>query len=319
MLFSLRHKRSLFSGDLKPSLTQRLRRSLLRTLEECCTASYDEWGDVTAYEEIERAKEVVLRDTGKETLCYRDDEGNRLPGTFGQIVVHGFPDDAMDLVEACLAQIDDGSRPRAQERLNAALASHGSPWRMANGEFFRMDSRYFGEEVLEPVAQLLDMAGFEGPLREFADARSALMDGRADEAVVDANKSLESVIKALLGIDREMPGRLLRRLIESGRVPEYHQGFLESLDKIMYSVVAARSEPGRAHGTGEKPRELPHYYAEFVINLAGVLILFLLRQEAESTSTTEVAQASEAEPEEEHAGEWEDCPDEDVPPPWMDE
>jgi len=321
MLFSLRHQRGLRSGSIKPSFSRNLRRSLYRNLLTYCTPVYDDYdGELAGHEELNRAEDAVLKETGKPELTYPTDGGQSTSGTFAQIVEYGYPSDAMDLIEACLGELGDERRPTAEANLNDALQAHGNQWRLAGGRFVLVDSQYFQEEVHRPALDLLESAGFEGPLREFAEARSALLDGRNRDAVVAANNALESVIKALLHLGRERPGRLIRRLIESGLVPHYHEGFLDSLDKILYSVLAVRSQPGAAHGSGGEVQEIPRECAEFVINLVGALIVLLLRQDADSTSVTPDAGAGPDLPEEDDVPvPWEDDSEEDVPGPWDDE
>ena len=318
MLFSLRHQKSLRSGSLKPSFSRNLRRSLLRNLLDYCEPEYSDYGEeIAGYVEVNRAESAVLKETGKETLRYFISDNETTPGAFAQVVERGYPSDAMDLVEACLSELGAETKLKAEGKLNEMLQAHHSEWRLAGGRFVLTDSRYFEEEVHRSALDLLDARGFEGPLREFADARSALVDGRSRDAIVAANNSLESVIKALLGADREKPGRLFKRLIDSHLVPEYHKGFLDSLDKILYSVLRVRSEPGAAHGSGGDPQEIPRHCAEFVINLVGTLIVLLLRHDADSISTTPAAStAEETEQDEDAPGPWDDYPVEEEGGPW---
>jgi len=277
MLFSLRHKRSLGDRTLRPSLPRRLRRSLLRVLQARATPWESDWGRESGFNELDAAESAVLRETGHEYLSYPDDK-KTVRGGFAEVVTLGYPENAMDLIEACLVEFPVDTRQRLEGELNDVLSGHNSPWRCVHGQFVLIDSKYLEEEVLRPAADLLHTAGFEGPLKEFSDARSALMDGNNRDAIVAANNALESTIKALLGVKREKPGRLIARLIKSELIPNHYDGFLESLDKILYTVLVERSEPGRAHGSGKQHEDVPRHYAELAIHLVGTLIVFLLRQ-----------------------------------------
>ena len=285
MLFSLRHRRSLGSRTLKPSLPRKLRRSILRVLQHRATPWEDGWTHESGLEEFDAAESAVLRETGHEYLSYPD-EKKAVKGGFAEIVTLGYPENAMDLIEACLVQFPEETRQRLEGELNDVLTSHSSPWRVVHGQFVLIDSKYLEEEVLRPAADLLHVAGFDGPLKEFSDARSALVDGNNRDAIVAANNALESTIKALLGVKREKPGRLIARLVKSGLIPSHYDGFLDSLDKILYTVLVERSEPGRAHGSGKQHEDVPRHYAELAIHLVGTLIVFLLRQGSVSSASS---------------------------------
>jgi hypothetical protein len=269
-------------------LPRKLRRSILRVLQHRATPWEDGWTHESGLEEFDAAESAVLRETGHEYLSYPD-EKKAVKGGFAEVVTLGYPENAMDLIEACLVQFPEETRQRLEGELNDVLTSHSSPWRVVHGQFVLIDSKYLEEEVLRPAADLLHVAGFDGPLKEFSEARSALVDGNNRDAIVAANNALESTIKALLGVKREKPGRLIARLVKSGLIPSHYDGFLDSLDKILYTVLVERSEPGRAHGSGKQPEDVPRPYAELAIHLVGVLIVFLLRQDAVPKALTKPA------------------------------
>jgi len=76
---------------------------------------------------------------------------------------------------------------------------------------------------------------------------------------------------------------LIRKLLDSGLVPEYHKGFLKAFEEhILRSVALTRNfEKGVGHGQGTDVNEPPKSLAELAVNLSGVLILYLLKRHIE--------------------------------------
>ncbi len=170
-----------------------------------------------------------------------------------------------------------------QSKLNVIFEDANLPWRMLEGRIIRVDSKWLEEEIHSKAAELLSVQGFEGALAEFQQARSDLSSGDCKGAIHAANLALESTIKAILGVEQEKPGVLIRKLIDSGIVPDYHEGFLKAFEEhILRSVSAVRNfEKGVGHGQGTDVNQPPKSLAELAVNLTGVLVLYLLKRHLE--------------------------------------
>ncbi len=122
-----------------------------------------------------------------------------------------------------------------------------------------------------------------GALEEFTEAVSCLTDGRTKEAVVNAHKSVESVMKTILEPQEHLTlGRLLNNLIKSGIIPTYYQEFMIHFEKLALGTVKEWNRPGTGHRQGAEPTEVPRSLAEFAVHLAAVINLFLIRRWLES-------------------------------------
>ncbi len=153
---------------------------------------------------------------------------------------------------------------------------------MTGDTIFRIDSAYMAE-VLGCASGLLTSSGFQGAFEEFQKARAHLESSDTKESVHHANLALESTMKALLGIDQEKPGKLIRKMKDSGLIPAYYDEFLDNFEQILRSVNVARNEErGAGHGQGARVAEVPSPLAELVLNLCGALIVFLVKQTVES-------------------------------------
>jgi len=170
-----------------------------------------------------------------------------------------------------------------QNELNRIFEDANLPWRMLEGRILKADSKWIEEEINEKVAELLHINGFQGALEEFQKARTDLSTGDCKGAIHAANLAFESTMKGMLGVDQEKPGALIRKLIDIGIVPEYHEGFLKAFEEhILRSVPIARNlEKGVGHGQGADVSDPPKSLAELAINMAGVLILYLMKRHLE--------------------------------------
>jgi hypothetical protein len=288
--FSQRHAEALEKKSLKPSFSERLRRSMLRVLQEYRWQP-DEWGN--AEDKWKAAENAWLRSTGEESLyAYeRAERGSvRRPAEFEGVILRGWPAHTMDMVEALLPVLPEDEAGRCEREVNEVLEVHNSEWRLAGGRFWRADEGYLAAEVAATADSLLAGRAFEGARQELAQSRSALTDGDTNAAVVEAGKALESAIKCVLATERGRPGELIRALVDSGVMPDYYKGFLQAFEQILVAVVKERSEPGRAHGAGKEPSKVPPHLAEFIVHLAGALIIFIARHHAACEGTPPAAE-----------------------------
>lgn len=285
-IFSKRHPESAKDVFLKPAVRQRIW-YLFSDSDPYSDAAYGQWD--LCYEGLGQR---LLREHGwQELRVYRSrDEWEKAnPKEF---VLGGVPRFVLDATEIFYDLLTDERvrRPRSsanpseyQEKLNIVFEESNLPWRMLEGRIIRIDSKWLEAEIHARAAELLSVRGFEGALAEFQQARSDLSTGDYKSAMHAANLAMESTIKALLGVAQEKPGALLRKLIDSGIVPNYHEGFLRAFEEhILRSVAIARNvERGVGHGQGAEISEPAKSLAELAVNLSGVLILYLLKRSLE--------------------------------------
>lgn len=173
-----------------------------------------------------------------------------------------------------------------QSKLNTIFEDGNLPWRLVEGRILRMDSKWLEAEIHAKASELLKSRAYDGALAEFQQARSDLSSGDVKGAIHGANLAFESTVKSILSLGHEKPGKLFRKLIDSGLVPEYYEGFLKAFEEhILRAVPMARNfEKGVGHGQGAIVNDPPKSLAELTINLSGVLILFLLKRHIELNS-----------------------------------
>ncbi len=287
--FSRRHGDAIRDKKWPLSFAASLRTSILRLL-----VNYSDWvGEYNDCENItfQYASELLKTFYGKDALEAFDDSGKRVPSDFSRLVTNSYPSEVLDAVEAWF-ETSPRKHVECEREINDLLEMHRSPWRFVNGEALLIDSEYLHKEVQARTLRLLREGKAFGALEEFQEALRDLQAGDNKDAVVKAHKSVESVMKTVLGVNEHIPfGGLLARVIRAEVIPEYYEDFLTHFERLALGAVKERNRPGAGHGQGVTTTELPRSLAEFTVNLAATINLFLLKRWIELTGTAKKDEA----------------------------
>jgi len=228
------------------------------------------------------AAEALKTFYGRDELESFNDENARVHSNFEGVIQKGYPTEMIDAIEAWFDQ-DPPGRIGCEREINDFLAMNSSAWRFLNGNAILVDSEYLHQESRVRAVALLRENNAMGALEEFNSAVQDLQSGETKDAIVKAHKSVESVMKTVLGVeDHQTFGKLLAALKKSGLIPDYYDGFLDHFEKLALGAVKSRNQPGTAHGQGLIPADFSTNLAEFTVNLAGVINVFILKSWAES-------------------------------------
>jgi hypothetical protein len=274
--FTKRHAEALKMKKIQPSFSKKLRVAIRQTLNNFSTwGGFDNCENFT-FDEIER---TLRRFYGEDQLCAYDTEGKLIPTDLNGVIESGYPARVLDVIEAWCDNAKPSAVARCEKELNTIFEIHNSPWRIANGTVFLIDSEYLHREVVAKTLNLLRENSVAGALEEFTEAVSCLTDGRTKEAVINAHKSVESVMKTVLDSQEHLTfGQLLSRLIKSGIIPTYYEEFFIHFEKLALGAVKERNRPGTGHGQGAELTEVSKSLAEFSVHLAATINLFLVRR-----------------------------------------
>jgi hypothetical protein len=221
-----------------------------------------------------------------ELLAFPKTEGNPIPSDLQSFVLRGtYPPNLFDAIELFYQDISD-DREAFQNCFNSIMEENSLAWRMADGKVFPIDSIYVAEELMKRAYELLHEVKFQGALQEFEKARADLTNCDYEGAIQNANLAVESTIKEILGIKKAKPGKLFKDLIASGIIPEYYTDFLKVFEEnILRCVAIIRNEElGVGHGKGPSRDVIPRELAELAVNLAGVLMNYLIKQHLKSVN-----------------------------------
>lgn len=281
--FSKRHEEALWEKKISVSFSKAIRISIVRILSR-----FSDWGGWNNEENLtfDGATTSLLTFYGKERLEAFDDKDNRVQVYFDDFVKGGYPSEVLDAVEAWFDQ-NPKLASECEQDLNDCLAMNHSRWRIVSGQAILVDSDYLHTEVRAKTLRLLKEGRAAGALEEYQEAIRDLQAGETKDAVVKAHKSVESVMKTALGTSEHLTfGKLLDQLIKSGLIPSYYQEFLIHFEKLALGAVKERNRPGTGHGQGNTAVDVPRSLAEFVINLAGSVNLFIIERWLEAKRAT---------------------------------
>jgi len=275
ILFSKRHIDAIREKKLPLSFPKSLRTTIARLLEQ-----YSDWGGWNGEENFtfDQAEEILKTFWGKEEILAFDEDNTRIPADFKQLILSGYPSEVVDAIEAWFAA-EPKSTNACEKDLNDAFAMNRSPWRFVNGEAILVDSEYLHAEVQAKTLRLLKSGRAFGALQEFQEAIQDLQAGETKDAIIKAHKSVESVMKVALETKEHLTfGRLLSDLIKSSIIPDYYEEFFKHFEKLALGAVKERNRPGRGHGQGPEITSVSRSLAEFAINLAGSINLFIIQR-----------------------------------------
>jgi len=289
-VFSKRCKNAIREGKIKVSVPRNVRYRIWKLFQNFNMVFYetDETGYSYLTSYLYLLAEKIKNEHGLDNLYAfpEKEEGSPEPSDLEGFVLRGtIPSYLFDAIELFYDLIQDENKLKFQREFNQIMEESNLSWRMADGKIFPIDSAYIDEQILRAAYSLLHEVKFLGALQEFDKARTDFNNGDYEGAIQNANNAVESTIKGILKIEKAKPGELFRGLIDSGLVPKYYSGFLKAFEEnILRSVAIIRNEElGVGHGRGANMKEIPRSLAELALNLAGVLIKYLITTYLEFT------------------------------------
>lgn len=177
----------------------------------------------------------------------------------------------------------------AIEELNERFREHAVGYEFSDGEIIRIDSQLIHAEVVKPAITLLRGAEYAGAQEEFLKAHEHYRHGNHKEALAEALKAFESVMKVICAKrgwehDPHATSRaLLTVIFENGLVPKFWEQHFSSLRSCLESgVPTARNRLG-GHGQGATPTEVPAYLTAYVLHTTASALVFLCEADRNAT------------------------------------
>jgi hypothetical protein len=282
-LFSKRHQRAILDQSLSFSVPKRLRRRIWSILDRFnfqYTKTDDSgWNsDTDVLSELE--PELLYRYGVERLEAYRSDE-TRGPVDLKGFIAGGYPSQVFDVAELFYSETPDDQKLSFQAEINSAMEDENCSWRLADGQFFRVDSAFVELNLIASSYELMKAQGYEGALDEFNEARNDLLASDFKGAILNACKSFESVLKAVSSTSSGNASALIRGLPRAGFFDGMPQGFEQAFgDTVLMVLPFLRNRLG-GHGQGDVVQDVPKLYAELAINLSAALNLFIIRRSLE--------------------------------------
>lgn len=193
-----------------------------------------------------------------------------------------------DLIELQYEELsDDAENGKGGFRgeINKVFREHDIPWLLVDGRLVKIDPKQFEQDLkLKALGEMKELKDanplYQGAYDELRKAIDFLGRGDYAEAVINAEKSYESVLKVICGpeSETETANSLIKRLLEAGdlSLPEglkpdsFRNNVLMSLPVIRNKVAA--------HGSGATGCEVSGPMANLAVNLACALDTYLIQE-----------------------------------------
>ncbi len=286
MLFSQRYHRAIEQKKLMVEVPEAVRRKLWAWLL-ANNASMgiqrdmnDRW--ISNSSILEETEGELLVEHGWDRLPVTPyPSGNEYYAALRLLVLTGAAHFAFDTVEIAARLMEPREKDALAQKTNQMFELHDCPWRISDGEFFKLDADFVGARLASVAHDALAANQFAGAADEYAKARQYLAAGDVREAIFFSGHSFESLMKVLSGLDHANGDRLIKELGAQGffdDLPESaRSGFM---DQVLKALPFLRNKLG-GHGQGATVVAIPPAYGDLAIQLAAAFQNFLITKHLE--------------------------------------
>lgn len=193
--------------------------------------------------------------------------------------------DLVELQYEALSDDPENGKERFHKEINAVFRKYDVPWLLVDGRLVKIDAKQFEQDLklktLETMRELKDAEPrYQGAYDELMRAVEFLRRGEYAEAVINAEKSYESVLKVICGQGSETSAanELTKRIIRDGKLslPQGLKG--EAFQsKVLMSLPLIRNKSA-AHGVGTAECGLDEPLTNLAVNLACALNTYLVQE-----------------------------------------
>ena len=174
------------------------------------------------------------------------------------------------------------------KELNGRFKQHNLGYEVINGQLVRIDNQVVHAQYVKPALQLLCDKEFAGAEEEYRNAFEARRAGNNKDAILNAGKCFESVMKIICrkkynaDVDNCAAGALLDKLEQKEIFPKYmNKHFEKIVDTLRFGVPTVRNKVA-GHGQGSEITEAPDYLVDYVLGLVAVNSVLLVKLYKES-------------------------------------
>ena len=193
-----------------------------------------------------------------------------------------------DLIELQYEELSDdpeNGKDDFRGEINEVLREHDIPWLLIDGRLIKIDPRQFEQDLkLKALSEMKELKDadplYQGAFDELRKAVGFLGRGDYAEAVINAEKSYESVLKVICGpgSETEAANVLVRRLLEAGKL-SLPEGLKPEAfrSNVLMSLPTIRNKAA-AHGSGATGCEVSGPMANLAVNLACALDTYFIQE-----------------------------------------
>lgn len=173
--------------------------------------------------------------------------------------------------------------------LNGRFKQHNLGYEVTNGQLMRIDNQTVHAQYVKPALQLLCDEEFAGAEEEYRNAFEARRAGNNKDAILNAGKCFESVMKTIcekkkydFDKQRDSAKSLVKILKTNGFFPTYMETHLGGVVTTLESGAPTVRNKVAGHGQGSEITEAPDYLVDYVLGLVAVNTVLLVKLYKES-------------------------------------
>lgn len=189
-----------------------------------------------------------------------------------------------DLIELQYIELSDGERRDFQVAITTVFKNNDIPWILCDGLMLKIDKQQFELDLraktLSTLHELKDNnPKFQSAYNELMMACEFFEKGNYAEAISNAGKSYESVLKVICGINKGNAVKLTKEYTNKKlcHLPDTMNidGFCE---KVMMALPFIRNNSSSDHGAGDTPAVITKPLAQLAINLSATMNTYLIEE-----------------------------------------
>ncbi len=286
MIFSQRYHRALTDRRLTVVISDNVRPKLSTCLADFNSSMgvqrdpNDNW--ISNSSVVEEAIIQLMSEHGWDEIPGTDAvAGGRYYDAFKYLIRHADGPVIFDFIELAIAQMNHEDREKCRIRINQIFDLHECAWRIADGEFFKLDADFMGARLAASAHDVLAANRLVGAADEYAKARQELGSGDVKDGIFYAGKSFESVMKVMTGLHHASADRLIREMLSQGYFDDLPESIRSGFAEQMMKTLPFMRNKLAGHGQGAEIVDVPVVYGELAMQLAAALHNFLITKHLE--------------------------------------
>lgn len=187
-----------------------------------------------------------------------------------------------DVIELQYEELSDDWKLEFQVEINKVFRDNDVPWVLSSGRMYKIDSQQFECDLkrkqLERLREIsYSLPVFQSAYEEYRKALEFFQNEDYAEAVSNAGKSYESVMKIILKTEKGTADQLTKAVVkgEGLELPGSMTGD-GFKDKVLMTLPYIRNNSTASHGAGMNSSQISKDMANLAINLAASLNTFLI-------------------------------------------
>ena len=141
-------------------------------------------------------------------------------------------------------------------------------------QLIRKDNEHLHKEAVIPALRLLHEEGFAGADAEYRRAHEHYRKGAYKECLNECLKAFESTMKTICARKKwsynqtDTASALIEICLNNGLLPSFMKPHLGAIPTVRNKLSG--------HGQGEHPKDVPKFYAEYLLHETAATIVFLV-------------------------------------------